>query len=181
LLGIIDLDKRGRADVVGVLVRALLEVWYFGVIALLGDKADLDRLEADYRYWKNDLSKSMSGISPEPEPGATFSMYKRALRADELLTEMGEQEGISLSWYREYYAAESLTSAHAGFESLKPYGCEEADGTIGIVHAPETAEDLRYGRILFGNALTLLLAQWTWDRVGLNGSAFDEIGLADTV
>ena len=68
LLGIVDLDKRGRADVVGVLVRALLEVWYFGVIALLGTKADLARLEADYRYWKNDLAKSMS---MRTSPGVT--------------------------------------------------------------------------------------------------------------
>jgi hypothetical protein len=76
LLGVVELDEAGRADLVGVLARASLEVWYFGVIALLGDQADLDRLEADYRYWKNDFAKSLDGIEQEPGPSATFSVSK---------------------------------------------------------------------------------------------------------
>ncbi|HUF83908.1 MAG TPA: hypothetical protein VMQ81_04865 [Acidimicrobiia bacterium] len=44
-LGIVDLDRAGRRDIVGVTVRAPVEVWYFGVIALLGTDDDLDRFE----------------------------------------------------------------------------------------------------------------------------------------
>ncbi len=56
LLGARELHRAERPDIVGVPVRALLEVWYFGVIALLGDGADLRRLAEDHRYWRNALA-----------------------------------------------------------------------------------------------------------------------------
>lgn len=180
LLGVIRLDETGRADLVGVLLRALLEVWYFGVIALLGDASDLERLEADHRFWRNHLARALPGIAPQPGPDETFSIRQRAIRADELVIEIGEPAGSTLEWYQTIYASESLTNAHAGFESLRPYVFEDPDGTIGIVHETVVDEGLRYGRLRLATVMTALLAKWTWDRVGLNGAAFDEIeGLGD--
>lgn len=180
LIGITELDKVGRADLVGVLLRALLDVWHFGVIALLGDESDLDKLEEDHLHWKKKLASAMPGLIEEPGEHATFSVHQRAKRAGELLSEIGESEDSALEWYRTIYAAESLVNAHAGFESLKPYILEDADGRIGIVHEPESDERLRYGRLRIAAVLTALLAKWTWDRTGLRGSAFDEIeGLGD--
>lgn len=183
LLGILQLDQAGRVDLVGVLLRALLEVWYFGVIALLGDDDDLKRLEEDHRYWKNALAQGMPGIIGDEGPEKAFTIYQRAKRADELLAQndSGGRAGDALEWYRTIYAAESLTNAHAGFESLKPYVFEDEEGAVGVAHEPEIDEGLRYGRLRIAAVLTALLAKWTWDRVGLGGTRFDEIeGLGDT-
>lgn len=175
LLGILDLDRAGRADLVGVLLRAELEAWYFGVIALLGDDADLERLKADHRHWKNELAKALPGVDLDVGDQATFSVHQRARRADELLPQVGEPSGNAIEWYRTIYAAESLTGAHAGFESLKPYVFEDPDGTIGIVHEAEIDERLRYGRLRIAAVLAALLAKWTWERASLDGSRFDKI------
>jgi hypothetical protein len=175
LLAIIDLDRAGRGDVVGVMVRALLEVWYFGVIVVLGTDDDFERLHADHRYWKNELAKSMPGIDAEPGATKRFSVWGRAQRVDELVVGIGEQQGVALNWYRSYYAAESLSAAHAGFEALKPYVFEDADGGLGIVHNVVVAEDLRYGRLQAAAIWTLLLAKWAWPTVGLPDDAFDAI------
>ncbi|MDQ3573420.1 MAG: hypothetical protein M3404_00600 [Actinomycetota bacterium] len=78
-----------------------------------------------------------------------------------------------------FYAGESLTSAHASFESLKAYVFEDDDGTIGIVHEPED-NSMSYGRLVVAVVLTLLLAKWTWERAGLDSRPFDEIeGIGD--
>lgn len=180
LLGIVLQDQAGRADIVGVDLRALLESWYFGVIALLGTAADLDRLEEDHRYWKNELAKALPGVESESGSVSKFPVFQRAKRADELLPEVDEAEGKAVEWYRTIYAIESLTNSHASLETLKPYLLEEDDGTIGIVHEPQIDEGLRYGRIRIAAVLTSLLAKWTWARVGLDPEPFDEIeGLGD--
>ena len=175
LKGTVALDEAGRADLLGITVRALLEVWYFGVIALLGDDADLKRLEDDHRYWRNALAEALPGAEPDTGPTATFSVFARAKRADELLASIGEPAGLAVEWYRELYAGESLTQAHAGIESLKPYVVETADGSVGIEHEPEVDEGLSYGRIRVATILTALLAKWTWERVGLDATVFDEL------
>ncbi len=99
LLGAFDLHGAGRSDIVGVPVRALLEVWYLGVIALLGDEGDLRRLEQDHRYWKNDLAKHFPGVEPDKGKQVKFSVYQRATRADELLEQLG-QERTAVEYYR---------------------------------------------------------------------------------
>jgi hypothetical protein len=180
LLGTIALDRAGRGDLLGVPLRALLEVWYFGVIALLGEASDLDRLEADHRHWKNELAKALPGVAPEAGPEQRFSVWQRAKRADQLVAQIGEPRGLAVEWYREMYAAESLLSAHAGFSTLHPYVFEDTEGTIGVVHEPDVDEGVRYGRLRIAAVLTALLAKWTWDRVGLDGGRFDDIeGLGD--
>ncbi|MCU1355896.1 MAG: hypothetical protein JWM89_1314 [Acidimicrobiales bacterium] len=175
LIGTVALDEAGRADLLGITVRALLEVWYFGVVALLGDDADLQRLEDDHRYWKNALAEALPGVEPDPGSTATFSVFARATRADELLLSIGEPAGLAVEWYRELYAGESLSHAHAGIESLSPYVVEAADGSVAIEAEPEVDEGLRYGRIRVATILTALLAKWTWERVGLDAAAFDEL------
>jgi len=180
LLGTVDLDRAGRSDIIGVTVRALLEVWYVGVITLLGTNDDLDLLEQDHRYWKNDLAKNFPGVLPEKGPTKKFSVYKRAQRVEELVTAIGQPSGVAIESYKMFYAAESLTHAHAGFESLKAYVAEEPDGTVGIVHEPEP-DGTRYGRLRMAVVLTVLLAKWTWERAGLDSTVFDEIeGLEDS-
>lgn len=97
-----------------------------------------------------------------------------------MLGQIGESQDSALDWYRTIYAAESLVNAHAGYESLKPYVFEDEDGLIGVVHEPDSDERLRYGRLRIAAVLAALLAKWTWDRVGLQGSVFDDIeGLGD--
>lgn len=81
LIGIVELDRAGRADLVGVLLRALLEVWYFGVIALFGDESDLEKLEADHLHWKNKLAAAMPGLVEESGAYGTFPVHQRAKRA----------------------------------------------------------------------------------------------------
>lgn len=174
LLGSLELHRAGRTDIIGVPVRALLEVWYFGVIALLGDDADLRRLAEDHRHWKNDLAKHVPGVRCNGGEAGRFSVFQRAKRADQLLAEMEPGPDVAVKYYRLFYAPESLMSAHAGFESLKAYVFEDADGTIGIVSEPE-ANGVNYGRLYIAFLLTLLLAKWTWDRAGLDSSPFDEI------
>lgn len=174
LLGAVALDRAGRADIVGVPVRALIELWYFGVIALLGDDDDLRRLEEDYRYWKNDLAKQFPGVNRDEGAEAKFSVHQRAKRADELVVEIGQPAGVALEYYRVLYASESLTSTHAGFESLKTYVFEDEEGRLGIVRDPGD-DNLTHGRLRIAVVLTLLLAKWTWDRAGLDSSRFDEV------
>lgn len=176
LLGVVELDRVGRSDIIGVPLRALLEVWYFGILAVLGEDEDLESLEADHRFWKNQVAKAMSGVAKEPGNQKKFSVRQRAKRADELLAEkLGESPGIALAWYHTYYAAESLLNAHAGMSSLGRYIEEHPDGNVGIVHEPDADEDLRYGQIRFATFLVALLAKWTWTSVGLDPSQFDEI------
>lgn len=174
LLGALELHRAGRRDIVGVPIRSLLEVWYFGVITLLGDDDDLRRLAEDHRYWKNQLAKDFPGVESDEGKEARFSVYQRAKRADELLAEMEPGPDVAVEYYRLFYATESLMSAHAGLESLKGYAFEEPDGTIGIIHEPED-DAANYGRLHVAFVLTLLLAKWTWDRAGLDSGAFDEL------
>lgn len=47
--GIVDLVEGDHSDTIGVQARAVLEMWFFGVITLLGDQSDLDRFESDHR------------------------------------------------------------------------------------------------------------------------------------
>lgn len=171
------LDMAGRADVVGLVNRALLEVWYFGVIALLGDEADLDRFEQDHRYWNNDLNRSIPGAPVEVGPDKKFSVLERAKRADKLLTSIGEPQGPAIGWYKQIYASESLTTAHAGIESLLPYALDLADGSLAIDFEPTISEGLRHGRLVMAAALVATLGRWTWERVGLDGTAFDDLDL----
>lgn len=173
LLGTLELHRAGRRDILGVLVRSLLEAWYFGVIALLGDKADLDRLEKDHRYWKNDLAKRFPGVEPDEGDVGKFSVYQRATRADELLLGIGQPSGVALQYYQLFYAGESLTSAHAGFQSLDAYVFEEG-GIIGIVREPED-DDINQGRLNIAMILTILLVKWTWDRAGIDSRPLEEI------
>lgn len=175
LLGAVALVEAGRADTVGVPIRALLEVFYFGVIALLGDDSDLDRLAADYRYWKNELASEFDVEPVEGEEGK-FSVWQRAKRTDELVSAIGQESGVSLRLYKQFYAAESLTSAHAGFESLKQYVVETADGDIGIEVEPGPDGTL-HGRLRMAVVLTTLLGKWTWERSGLDAEAFDQLDL----
>lgn len=174
LLGALELHRAERTDIVGVLVRALLEVWYFGVIGLLGNDSDLRRLAEDHRYWRNDLAKNLPGVDPDEGEEGKFSVYQRAKRADELLAEMEPGPDVAVMYYKQLYAAESLMSAHAGFESLKVYTFEDEDGEIGIVREPE-ADGANCGRLQIAFILTLLLAKWTWDRTGLDSVPFDEL------
>jgi hypothetical protein len=176
LLGVLELDDVGRTDLIGVLLRALLEVWYLGVIALLGDAADLALLEADQRYWRNRLAEHLEGIAQEPGQAQPFSVWDRATRADELLSAIGEQPGIARDYYRIMFAGESLSSAHASLESLKAYVSEDEDGTVLIAHEPEPDDEYRYGRLHSSGVLTALLAKWTWERVGFDGGVFDALG-----
>lgn len=174
LLGARELHRAGGPDIVGVPVRALLEVWYFGVIALLGDSADLGRLAEDHRYWGNDLAANVPGVDLDEGEARQFSVYKRAKRADELLADMEPGPNIAVEYYRTFYAAESLMSAHAGWESLKAYVIEDSEGAISIVREPDS-NGANYARLHVGFVLTLLLAKWTWEKAGLDSSPFDEI------
>lgn len=178
LLGVLDLDRAGRADIVGVLTRSLLEVWYFGVLALLGEQRDLDRLEQDHRYWKNDLAQTLSGVGQEPGPTRRFSVYQRAKRVDELLLSIGQPAG-AVDYYRQLYAAESLTTAHASIQSMMPYAVLLEDGTIGIQHDPAEEPRLRYGRIMISAVLLATLAKWTWERTDIDSGPLDAIEFDD--
>jgi hypothetical protein len=177
LIGIVALDRVDRADIVGVLLRAMLEAWYLGVITLLGDEHDLEKLQADNRYWKNRFAESRDGISPESGPEKTFSVWDRAKRASELMTIVGEDPNGPLEWYRDLYAGESLTNAHASASSMSPYLLEDPSGTIGIHHDPEPAEDLRYGRLLLAAALAVTLGRWTYERSAIDTSELNAITL----
>ena len=180
LLSVLILDDAGRADVIGVTLRALLEAWYFGVVATLGTDADIDKFDQDHRYWKNDLASHLPGVIPEPGPVNKFSVFKRAQRSDELLAEIGETPGGAVEQYKVLYAAESLTSAHASFESMKRYVIEGDDGVVGIVQESDADESSRYGRIRMAAVLTALLAKWVFKRGDLDATVFDRIdGLSE--
>lgn len=178
LIGIVDLDRADRADVVGVLLRAMLEAWYFGVIVLLGDEDDLERLDADNRFWGNRLAVA---LDMDPEDGRTgkFSVYDRACRAGELVQSVGENSEAPVEWYRELYAGESLTSAHAGPTSMSAYLQPTPDGNLAVNLDPELDVGLRYGRLLLGATLCVTLARWTYQRAGLDTSALDAIDIDD--
>jgi hypothetical protein len=177
LLSIVHLDEVGRHDVVGLDLRAMLEVWYFGLISLLGTPEDLERLEADHRFWRNRLSTKMQGITSDEGAEKTFPVSQRAVRAGELLLEVGEPTGATVDWYQNFYAAESLLSAHAGFTALKPYLTRHPEGGVGIVHDPPASDEARAMRIEMGALMATLLAKHTWARIGLDPSPFDKIGL----
>ncbi len=55
-------------------------------------------------------------------------MYERAKCADELLADMEPGPNVAVEYYRTFYAAESLMSAHAGWESFKAYVIEDTEG-----------------------------------------------------
>jgi hypothetical protein len=179
LLGTVELDRAGRHDILGVTVRALVEIWYFGVIALLGTDDDLEKLEQDHRFWKNDLAEQLPDVTPEEGPTKKFSVHARAKRADVLLAANGQPPGVALEIYKTFYAAESLTNAHAGFESLKAYVVEGPDNTLGIVAQPEP-DGTRYGRLRMAVIMTTLLAKWTWEHAGLESSPFDELDIGES-
>lgn len=178
LLGLIALDDAGRFDMLGLVVRQMFEHWYVGALAILGDQRDLDRLEADHRYWKNELAKHLPGRDPEPGPASKFSVWQRAKRCEELLHDLDDLGTLSegpVCWYRTLYAGESLTTAHAGYETLKHHVVELQDGRVGIVIEPQDGADLRVGRLLLGTTLLAVLAKLVWNRVGLDSTKFDEL------
>lgn len=175
LIGAVDLDRVGRADVVGVVLRAMLEAWYFGVIVLLGDEDDLKRLEADNRYWKNDFAKDRPGITAEPGDAKTFSVKARARRAGELMHLVGQNPDDPLEWYREMYAGESLTNAHASPSSIGPYLFVDDSGVVGVNHDPEIDKGLRFGRLLLVAGLSSTLGRWVYERSGIDPTEIAEI------
>lgn len=179
LIGIVDLDRSDRADIVGVLLRAMLEAWYFGVIVLLGDADDLERLDADNRWWSNRLAGVLD-LDPEDGPAGKFTVYQRASRAGELVGSIGENPDSPVEWYRELYAGESLTSAHAGPASMSAYLEPTAGGNLAINLDPELDTRLRYGRLLLGATLCITLGRWTYERAGLDTSALDAIDIDET-
>lgn len=175
LISIAMLDRTGRADAVGVLLRAMLEAWYFGVICLLGDEDDLNRLEEDNRYWKNDFAKHRPGLPLESGMIKKFSVRARAKRAGELMHLVNEDGDAPLDWYNDLYAGESLTNAHASPSSMGPYLFVDASGVIGVDHDPQLDEGLRYGRLLLAANLTVTLARWTYERAGIDTTAVDAV------
>jgi hypothetical protein len=179
LCSIVHLAEVGRTDTLGLETRALLEVWYFGVITLLGEQVDLDRLEADYRYWKNDLAKKI-GQAKESGPSKQFAVWDRAKRANELLSAIGEQPNTAVELYHALFSGESLLNAHASFQSIHRYAFENDDGVVGVVLEPEVDAGHAYGQIRMATVLTALLAKWTYERAGLESGRFDEVdGLGD--
>jgi hypothetical protein len=175
LIAVATLDRTGRGDAVGVLLRAMLEAWYFGVICLLGDDEDLIRLEDDNRYWKNDFAKNRPGLSLESGATTKFSVRARAKRAGELMHLVNENANAPLEWYVDLYAGESLTNAHASPSSMGPYLFVDASGVIGVDHDPQLDEGLRYGRLLLAASLAVTLARWTYERAGIDTSAVDAV------
>lgn len=179
LRSVVHLVEVGRTDTIGLETRALLEMWYFGVVTLLGDQVDLDRFEADYRYWKNDLAKKI-GQAAESGPSKQFSVWDRAKRADVLLSAIGERSDTAVNLYYQLFSGESLLNAHASFQSINRYAFEDDHGVIGVVLEPEVDAGYVYGQIRMAAVLTALLARWTYERAGLDASPFDEIdGLGD--
>lgn len=177
--GILDLVDGGHADTIGVEARALLEMWIFGVISLLGDDSDLDRFEADHRHWKNDLATKI-GQPIEPGTSKPFTVWERAKRADDLLTGVGEQPGTVIDCYNELFKAESFLNAHASLQSISNYVYEEPNGRIGVLFRPEISERFVYGQVRVATVLTALLGKWSYEGAGLDAAPFDDIdGLGD--
>lgn len=174
LISVVAVDRAERPDVVGVVLRAMLEVWYFGVIVLLGDEDDLARLDADNRYWKNEFAKYRAGVEAEAGDAKKFSVWQRARRAGELMAEVREDPASPVEWYREMYAGESLVNAHAGPSSLGSY-LFIVDDVVGVNFDPDVDEGLRYGRLLLASGLAVMLGRWVYERAGIDTADLDRI------
>ena len=168
LIGIVTLDRAGRADVVGIALRAMLEAWYFGVIALLGDEGDLARLEADHRYWKNEFARRHPGDPIDEGIERRFSVWDRAKRAGELMDHVEALPSHPLDWYTDVYAGESLTNAHASPSSIGPYLFVDESGVVGVDQDPQLDEELRSARLLLAVGLTSTLGGWVYERAGID-------------
>lgn len=174
LISLLAIERSGRPDVVGVILRTMLEVWYFGVIVLLGDDEDLTRLESDHRHWKNEFAKNGPGVSLEPGDTRKFSVWARAKRAGELMPLVGQNADRPVEWYREMYAGESLVSTHAGPSSLGSYLFVD-DDVIGIKFDPEVDGALRFGRLLLAAGLASMLGCWVYERAGIDPAELNAV------
>jgi hypothetical protein len=133
LIGMCDLVDAGRADVVGVLGRALFETSVFGTLSLFAETADLKAIHANWLYWQRDLAEKLE----QPWPGAEsdqpwgddppiapkrYALHSQCQRLGELLHQCrGEDPGGPLAWYHQFYAFESRNSAHGSPASTSRY------------------------------------------------------------
>jgi hypothetical protein len=100
---------------------------------------------------------------------ARWVLRASAGEASRRASHRGQQPGLAVQYYKVFYAGESLSGAHAGFQSLNRYVIVEDDGTIGIVREPED-DPLSYGRLRTAVVLTSLLAKWRWGELDLTAT-----------
>jgi hypothetical protein len=134
LRGLRILIQAGRADLAGLLIRAIWECWVIGVYLLLGGEEASEHVMASYRhhietYWNN----WPADVVPAPELDEEFWnewTEPRRLRFDKVSetveallqeTDQGPIEYSGISSYDVLYRLESMFSAHAGMALFDRY------------------------------------------------------------
>jgi hypothetical protein len=127
LRGVRLMIGNGRADLAGLLIRAIWECWVVGLYLLLGGDDASNRVNANYRlhverYWKN----WPADAGPGPVLDADFwaewpeaqglALQQVADAVEGLLqrTDQGPIEYSGVSSYDVLYRLESMLSTHAG-------------------------------------------------------------------
>jgi hypothetical protein len=145
------LCEAGRDDVVGVLSRALCEVWLVSFYVLLkgkdqDDQSVIEELEASHLYWLEKFAKQNAASDldlaqwrqtvKEPHP---LNYADLAKAVGELLTEAEGEPADVMTLYDRMYQAESIFSAHASFGSLTPYVVTDQNDRHAIRAKPDAA------------------------------------------
>ena len=168
------LEVQGRRDALGVLNRAIFEVWLLGLVVHLGDESDLEKIDSDDAHFRNKLAKQLPGlVEPVAAVGHPWPVFQRAERLGELFAARGLDATVPTTWYRSLYAIESLNGAHAGLDSLRRHldvGAEK----VAIIFSPDEGS-AGLAHLASGAHLAGMLAQMIYNDLGLDTTTLSEL------
>jgi hypothetical protein len=181
LLSMLDLRKAGFPDVLGVMLRCLVECWYLGMLAILAPDETHDMIRAAHKWQLERLDDStwegVGSVTAQIDQAAQKMNWKVVSnRVGSLLAELGQPEGqaTATSTYETIYRGESLLSVHAGAASLMGHFQEIDAATFStreIRHEPDDG----FSRILAAAPFVGSLASCVASEYGLGNSEVDRI------
>ena len=187
----IVLRSTGYPDLVGLILRPLLECWYIGMYFLLSPGEAMERTHAAHVLQLTKLDPSRWGdiqsiIDQMVMGPQSLSWEGDSDRVGDLLYELGHEGARSTAdaLYDVIYRGESFMSVHGGIGSLVGHFDMPADGatpgSIGILEVRREPDD---GGIRIRMAAPLLetLARGVAGEFGLQQTEIDRLGklLAD--
>lgn len=181
LLAMLELRRSEYPDVLGVLLRCMVECWFLGMLCVLAPeeahgliraahKRQLEKL--DEVTW-GDVQSVIRQIEVNAK-GVNWEVVSR--RVGTLLAEQGQLAGkaTAISIYESIYRGESLLSVHAGAASLM--GHLEEVGSAIVTREVRHEPDDGFSRILAAVPFVGSLASSVAQAFGLSSSEVDRLG-----
>ncbi len=180
------LRTNGYPDLIGLILRPLLECWYIGMYFLLSPAEAMDRTHAAHSLQLTKLDPDAWGnvqqiIDQMVMGPQSLSWEAVSGRVGDLLTELGHDGARATAdkLYEVLYRGESMMSVHGGVGSLIGH-FDMPDGgstpaSIGILEIRREPDDGDF-RIRMAAALLETLARGVAGEFGLQRTEIDRLG-----